>query len=542
MNYIWLKIKENITTVYWLAISLSVFIFLIFVYPDRADRGLASQEAIDHFKKLSRNNPEEGSRVYQVLENGGTQFLDVSLFKTLAITVNEIDRFRSIVTLLNHLRGFWGNAESVFAVGDEGTILKRTVDGVWKIEENPESGRNLLYSIWGNAESVFAVGDKGTILKRTVDGVWKGEENPAKRFSFLGRRTTEKLYSIWGNAESVFAVGGNGTILKRTVDGVWEREENPESGRNSLYSIWGNAESVFAVGGNGTILKRTVDGVWEREENPESGRNSLYSIWGNAESVFAVGGNGTILRRTVDGIWMIATGILLWDKALPYITIDVEIRVDIIAIFLVGFITLAVLGYTLLPRNGQQVIPDKKLPKDTAAAETKAAGFAEDGLAWQTFAEAKSTMNSMLRRSTVLLAFGISMALLGVFLFYYFVDPLTQLSGIDERHWMRFGRNLGILIFIEALAFFFLRQYRATLNDYRYYYSIYLDRSDYLTAVQLVNTGKNGRLTNEQKKLLLEILAKNPQLSSTERIDINDPAIAKMLVDLLQKSVLKQKS
>ena len=501
MNYIWLKIKENITTVYWLAISLSVFIFLIFVYPDRADRGLASQEAIDHFKKLSRNNPEEGSRVYQVLENGGTQFLDVSLFKTLAITVNEIDRFRSIVTLLNHLRGFWGNAESVFAVGDEGTILKRTVDGVWKIEENPESGRNLLYSIWGNAESVFAVGDKGTILKRTVDGVWKGEENPAKRFSFLGRRTTEKLYSIWGNAESVFAVGGNGTILKRTVDGVWEREENPESGRNSLYSIWGNAESVFAVGGNGTIL-----------------------------------------RRTVDGIWMIATGILLWDKALPYITIDVEIRVDIIAIFLVGFITLAVLGYTLLPRNGQQVIPDKKLPKDTAAAETKAAGFAEDGLAWQTFAEAKSTMNSMLRRSTVLLAFGISMALLGVFLFYYFVDPLTQLSGIDERHWMRFGRNLGILIFIEALAFFFLRQYRATLNDYRYYYSIYLDRSDYLTAVQLVNTGKNGRLTNEQKKLLLEILAKNPQLSSTERIDINDPAIAKMLVDLLQKSVLKQKS
>ena len=43
-------------------------------------------------------------------------------------------------------------------------------------------------------------------------------------------------------------------------------------------------------------------------------------------------------------------------------------------------------------------------------------------------------------------------------------------------------RPAGALIFIEAIAWFLLRQYRALIEDYKIFHRMYLKRANYLIA------------------------------------------------------------
>ena len=43
-------------------------------------------------------------------------------------------------------------------------------------------------------------------------------------------------------------------------------------------------------------------------------------------------------------------------------------------------------------------------------------------------------------------------------------------------------RPIGILIFIEAIAWFLLRQYRTLIEDYKSFHKMYLKRSNYLIS------------------------------------------------------------
>jgi hypothetical protein len=48
-----------------------------------------------------------------------------------------------------------------------------------------------------------------------------------------------------------------------------------------------------------------------------------------------------------------------------------------------------------------------------------------------------------------------------------------------------FGSRFGVLFFIEFVAFFFLRQYRATMDEFRYYETAQRNREDNLMILVL---------------------------------------------------------
>ena len=46
-------------------------------------------------------------------------------------------------------------------------------------------------------------------------------------------------------------------------------------------------------------------------------------------------------------------------------------------------------------------------------------------------------------------------------------------------------RPVGMLFFVEAIAWFLLRQYRALIEDYKIFHKVYLRRANFLVALQI---------------------------------------------------------
>ena len=131
--------------------------------------------------------------------------------------------------------------------------------------------------------------------------------------------------------------------------------------------------------------------------------------------------------------------------------------------------------------------------------------------------KAEERARDVYRRSTILLSGGIVMAFVGVALFYVTLPqstagssdsqlmaerlelrylyasrlddraPLTYSRPSGEEHpWLTFAshslRPTGMLIFMEGIAWFLLRQYRVLIEEYKSFLRVYLKRSSYLIA------------------------------------------------------------
>jgi len=100
------------------------------------------------------------------------------------------------------LRGFWGDSlTNRFAVGDLGTVFQSS--GSWVAETTPSTAD--LYGVSGTGGVVYAVGANGTILRRTTLGNWTEET------AF----TTLNLYGVAASGSLILAVGQDGVILRR---------------------------------------------------------------------------------------------------------------------------------------------------------------------------------------------------------------------------------------------------------------------------------------------------------------------------------------
>ncbi len=197
------------------------------------------------------------------------------------------------------LRAVSGTAnDAVFAVGDDGTILR--FDGtVWA----PMSGAAVdLRGIWAKPDpdigvKAFSVGMGGWIYRydNNASGVWMAMPSP----------TGDQLRSMDGTGEgTVFAVGGNGVILRHDSTepaSGWKSETNPDPNDTILWDLWGCSDcaAAVAVGFYGVILR--YDGLaWNEMVSGTS--EFLLGVWGGGESdVFAVGNNGTILHNDGTG-------------------------------------------------------------------------------------------------------------------------------------------------------------------------------------------------------------------------------------------------
>jgi hypothetical protein len=93
---------------------------------------------------------------------------------------------------------------------------------------------------------------------------------------------------------------------------------------------------------------------------------------------------------------------------------------------------------------------------------------------------------TLFKRSTYLLTGGVLMAFVGVVVFYATLPEPAR----DETHTaylIRTFRSAGMLIFLEAIAWFLLRQYRNLIEDFKSFHRIYMKRANYLAAITVLD-------------------------------------------------------
>lgn len=216
-------------------------------------------------------------------------------------------------------------ADRAWAVGQFAGIgsALRFANDRWHLVPSPTPA--TLRDVWTHADSTWAVGDSGTILK------WDGTQ-----FQPVPSGVTEALFGVWGSrGDDVWMVGEAGVILH--FDGMTvSRVGNPLAGER-LNAIWGRgASEVWAVGGNGTILR--WDGTaWQKMLTPSS-FVSLVSVFGSGpDDLYVLAGRtawrwngqewqvarqeGTALlhgfARSPSDVWMLRAGgqVLHFDGA-----------------------------------------------------------------------------------------------------------------------------------------------------------------------------------------------------------------------------------
>ena len=194
------------------------------------------------------------------------------------------------------LKAVWSGADSVFAVGRWGQILRydKETQTVIGMKSNVQE---TLNGIWGAADNdMFAVGNDGAIIN--YDG------NSRNEWTRFPEATDWILHAVWGTVRQmnggtsptdVFAVGEAMTIL-RYRDPAWSRMQAPPSS-TVLQAVWGSSsDDVFAAGDAGEIFH--FDGVqWSKMRSPTGA--PITSNWETpgGEYIVIADSAGRIFRR-----------------------------------------------------------------------------------------------------------------------------------------------------------------------------------------------------------------------------------------------------
>jgi hypothetical protein len=146
-------------------------------------------------------------------------------------------------------------------------------------------------------------------------------------------------------------------------------------------------------------------------------------------------------------------------------------------------------------------------------------------------------------RSGVYLLIGVMVAFSGLAFFYY-----QQSSGTETRPADTFKDSLlhtlprfGILFFIETIAFFFLRQYRTAMDEYRYFEAIKRRREENFVLLSLLASENPIDLTKlpQQASLYSDVAAlaqgQTTDLLESRKLNKDETAILEKVVDAITK-------
>jgi len=210
------------------------------------------------------------------LENDVSENTEFTQFET-----NTISEFRAIA-------GF--SREDIWTVGDGG--IYHFDGGTW-LRDTSVPGNPKLYDIRatvsGNPNDMFAVGQSGTILHRTLSS--DQEETAVWETVSVGR--SEDLHGIWSPGDGTMYVAGQAGLVLYFDGTTWTTLETDTM--DNLWAIHGmDTDNIFAAGSNGTIL--FLDGgAWSRQ--PTGTCNNFYHVWStDIQHVYAVGTRSTFLR------------------------------------------------------------------------------------------------------------------------------------------------------------------------------------------------------------------------------------------------------
>ena len=118
---------------------------------------------------------------------------------------------------------------------------------------------------------------------------------------------------------------------------------------------------------------------------------------------------------------------------------------------------------------------------------------------------------------------GIVVAIIGVLVFTEFIpDPDSfKIESTKEIQWKQYLvysiRPTMMLVFIEFIAFYLLKQYRTLIDDYKYFHSIFLLRLDNSVIFKIID---DKDLAETDKKELIDVL--NSRTDKLNSLTYND--------------------
>lgn len=155
--------------------------------------------------------------------------------------------------------------------------------------------------------------------------------------------------------------------------------------------------------------------------------------------------------------------------------------------------------------------------------------------------ESKIIAERIFLRSGVYLLFGCLIAFTGVAMFSSPLFPTATSTDFTQRI-LEYSPRFGALFFIESIAFFFLKQYRIMLEEYRYYEAIKRKRQDNFVLVELIEKHKDNpelykTLADKVTQSTITKLAngETTEVLETQKIVNQDMDIFSKLIDLIKE-------
>lgn len=182
---------------------------------------------------------------------------------------------------------------------------------------------------------------------------------------------------------------------------------------------------------------------------------------------------------------------------------------------------------------------NKDTTNETSIMEKTALGETPEEVLEKEIYKAQQRVNDIYERSTLLLVGGIIMAFIGVMIFYTTL-PDTNKTDINS-YFLNSIRPTGSLIFIEAIAWFLLRQYRVSMEDYKMFYKIYLKRVNYLIGFRALHKEASieTRLIIIMSLLQEDLSGKLQSGETTESIELTKLPDNNPLFSLIQNLIDK---
>ncbi|MEO1031550.1 MAG: hypothetical protein AAFX55_09100 [Bacteroidota bacterium] len=159
----------------------------------------------------------------------------------------------------------------------------------------------------------------------------------------------------------------------------------------------------------------------------------------------------------------------------------------------------------------------------------------------------EDTANELYNRSSILLISGIVMAIVGIVVFSIRI-PDIDVTMKDNELTNYLTKAIGpslMLLFIESVAFFLLRQYRVLIEDFKYFHKLFLKRLNYAQAYHLISQTDIQENIRASLLKILETDALNVKLGkdeTTENLESikiaskDDPSLLiKELINLIDK-------
>lgn len=193
-------------------------------------------------------------------------------------------------------------------------------------------------------------------------------------------------------------------------------------------------------------------------------------------------------------------------------------------------------------RYGKTYYEDRKRLSLGATRKEIAESLTAEGLLLDLAESSKRLADGIYGRSGVYLLVGVMVAFSGLAFFYVQTSGSFTTENITALM-VSLAPKFGILFFIEFVAFFFLKQYRTSMDEFRYYEAIKRRREEMLVLVkmgieqskpvdsfELVKLGQffsvAGRLEKEETTELLE----------ARKLEKNETAVLEKAIDAIAQA------